>query len=114
MARFLTLFQYTPEATAALVKNPEDRSQPVREIMQQSGGQLLDFYFCFGEYDGVIHFEAPDQITAQAVIHAIIAAGHIKHERTMNLQTVDEKMQVLRKAGQFSYRPPSGFGMTAS
>lgn len=108
MSRYLTLFQYTPEAQAALVKQPEDRSQAVRQLMQQAGGQLLDFYICFGEYDGVILFEAPDDITAHAIVYALISPGHIKHERTITLHTSDEKMQVLQKASTMQYKGPGG------
>jgi uncharacterized protein with GYD domain len=49
MALYLTQFSYTAEALAALAKNPQDRSAPVRELAQKSGGRLVGFYYCFGE-----------------------------------------------------------------
>lgn len=107
MSTYLTLFQYTPQAVAALKAKPQDRSQAVSQLMQDAGGQMLNFYWCFGEYDGLFLFEAPDDITAQAAIVAFTAAGHIAHERTITLHPVDEKMQVLEKASSLSYAPPS-------
>ena len=110
MPHYMTLYQYTPEAQAALVRNPEDRSQAVAALLEQAGGRLENFYYCFGEYDGVTLFEAPDDETAQAVVYAIAATGTITHERTINLESVEEKMQVLQRAQQVaqSYQPPSG------
>jgi len=107
MPRFMTLWQYTAEAQAALANNPEDRSEALRDLLQQAGGELLDYYYCFGEYDGVFHFEAPDDETAQAIIYALLSEGHVAHERTINLQTVEEKMQTLQRAGELSMKPPS-------
>ena len=106
MSSYLTLFQYTPQAVAALKANPQDRSQAVSQLMQDVGGQMLNFYWCFGEYDGLFLWEAPDDISAQAAIVAFTAAGHVSHERTITLHPVDEKMQVLEKATSLSYAPP--------
>ena len=106
MPHYMTLYHYTPEAVQALKGTGEDRSQPLRDLMDQAGGRLENFYYCFGEYDGVFIFEAPDDVTAQAIIWAFVAAGHISHERTINLHTVEEKKQVLEKSGDFHYAPP--------
>jgi hypothetical protein len=38
MPLYMTQFAYTPEAWAALVDNPEDRSAPVREVVESMGG----------------------------------------------------------------------------
>lgn len=38
------------------------------------GGQLLSFYNCFGEYDGVVIFRAPDEATATII--TAITPGH--------------------------------------
>ena len=37
MPLYMTQFAYTPEAWAALVDNPEDRSAPVRELTRGHG-----------------------------------------------------------------------------
>src|SRR5579859_6230584 len=81
MALYLVQFAYTAEALAAMAKNPQDRSVPVRELVQKSGGRLIGFYFCFGEYDGVALFEAPDDTTATAIALAAASPGHLKRTR---------------------------------
>ena len=53
-----------PEAWATLRKNPQDRTEAVRVLVEQYGGRLLAFYYCFGEYDGVLLLEAPDDLAA--------------------------------------------------
>ena len=110
MHHYMVVFQYTPEAQAALVSNPEDRSQATSDLIQQAGGEMESYYYCFGEYDGVVTFQVPDDESAQAIAHAVAASGTISHERMINLQTVEEKMQTLQKAQQLaqSFQPPSG------
>lgn len=51
MAHYMLQFTYTPEAWATLTKNPQDRSKPVKELVEKLGGQFLGLYYCFGEYE---------------------------------------------------------------
>jgi uncharacterized protein with GYD domain len=48
MPLYMSQFAYTPEAWAALVDNPEDRSAAVRELTEAMGGRLLSWYLSFG------------------------------------------------------------------
>lgn len=50
MPLYMTQFAYTPEAWAALVDNPEDRSAPVRELTEAMGGRVIGWYLSFDEY----------------------------------------------------------------
>nr|MBA2713953.1 GYD domain-containing protein [Rubrobacteraceae bacterium] len=61
MPLYMTQFAYTPEAWAALTRSPEDRSEPLRGLLENMGGRLVSFYNSFGEYDGLVIFEAPDE-----------------------------------------------------
>ncbi|MDQ3658361.1 MAG: GYD domain-containing protein, partial [Actinomycetota bacterium] len=61
MALYMTQFSYTSEAWAALASNPEDRSEAIRALVESMGGQLVSFYYSFGEYDGVAIYEVPDE-----------------------------------------------------
>jgi uncharacterized protein with GYD domain len=107
MPFYMSQFAYTSEAIAAMAKNPQDRSVPVRELAQKLGGRLIGFYFCFGEYDGVTLTEAPDDTTATAIVMAVVSAGHLKAVKTTKLFTVDETMEAMRKAGSFAFQGPS-------
>jgi uncharacterized protein with GYD domain len=105
----LYMFQgtYTPEAWASMTKNPQDRSVGVTELVEKLGGKLINLYYCFGEYDVVAIFEAPDDTTASAMVMAAISPGHAKASKTTKLLTVQEATEAMRKAGGVSYQPPS-------
>jgi uncharacterized protein with GYD domain len=107
MALYMTQFAYTAEAWASLVKNPQDRSVQIRELAQQMGGRLVGLYYCFGEYDGVVLAEAPDDTTALAEAMAAVTPGHVKAIKTTKLFTVEETMEAMRKAGSLTFQGPS-------
>jgi uncharacterized protein with GYD domain len=107
VALYMYQFAYTAEALATMAKNPQDRRIPVRELVQQLGGRLVDLYYCFGEYDGVGLFEAPDDTAATAVAMAVVTPGHIKAIKTTKLFTVEETMEAMRAAGSLTFPGPS-------
>ena len=107
MALYLVQGAYTAEALATMAKNPQDRSAPVRELLQKLGGRLVGFYFCFGEYDVVALFEAPDDSAATALALAVANPGHLKAYKTTKLFTVEETMEAMRKAGSLTFQGPA-------
>jgi uncharacterized protein with GYD domain len=107
MAFYMVQGAYTAEAIATMAKNPQDRSVPVRELMQKLGGRMISLYFCFGEYDIVVLGELPDDSTATAVALAAVSAGHLKAYKTTKLFTVEETMEAMRKAGSLAFPGPS-------
>ena len=110
MALYMVQTAYTAEAIAAMAKNPQDRRIPVRERIQKVGGRLIDMYYCFGEYDFVTLFEAPDDTAAGAVEMAGVSAGHLKAIKTTKLFSMEEAMEMMSKAGSLGFQglPPSG------
>src|SRR5919198_5399110 len=107
MPVYMTQFAYTPEAWAALVQSPEDRSKVLGELLERMGGRLICFYYAFSEYDGVAIFEAPDETTAAAALLAVVAPGHDRSIKTTALLTVEQALAGMRKAGGVRYRPPT-------
>jgi uncharacterized protein with GYD domain len=107
MPIYMTQFSYTPEACAALVKNPTDRSASLKALVKKLGGRLLGFYYCFGEYDGVAIYEYPDNTIAVTSVLAVIAPGHLKATKTTVLFTVEEAMEAMSKAGGLGYPAPT-------
>ena len=108
MPYYLVQASYTPEAIAALTKNPEDRAQAARGLIEQLGGRLLEFFFAQGDYDIVGIAEFPDAETANAFLLVAIKTGHLKATKTTPLFTVEETMRALRRAGELTYRAPGG------
>ena len=107
MPLYMVQGAYTAEALATMAKNPQDRSKPVRELMEKLGGRMIGFYFCFGEYDVVALGELPDDSAATAVALAAVSPGHLKAYKTTKLFTVEETMEAMRKAGSITFQGPS-------
>ena len=107
MPLYMLQFAYTADAWAALAQNPVDRSEPIRQLAEKLGGRLVGLYYCFGDYDGVVLLEAPDDTTAAATVVAAVLPGHIKANKTTKLMTPQELMDALSKAGQQTYPAPS-------
>ena len=108
MSLYMSQVSYTREAWAGLVKNPEDRRVAFSALLEKLGGRLLHTYFCFGEYDAIVIFEAPDEVTASSAMFAAITPGHLKATKTTVLFTVEEAVEAMGKAGAQVYAGPKG------
>ncbi len=106
MALYMTQFSYTGEAWTTLAKQPADRRAGLRTLFERLGGQLVELYYSFGDYDGVVLFEAPDDAAAVAALVAALGPGHIKTIKTTKLLSVEDTMDALRRAGGLSYAGP--------
>ena len=106
MPLYMTQFAYTSDAWAALVKNPQNREEVLRALIEKLGGRLLTFYYAFGEYDGVFISEMPDETTVTAAVLAAISPGHVKAVKTTVLLTTAQTMEAMRKAGTQTYEGP--------
>ena len=107
MPLYMVQASYAPQAIAAMVKSPQDRTEAIRALAAGAGGQVRDVFFSQGDYDVVIVYEAPDAEAANAVALASIAAGHLRALKTTPLFTGAEMMGAMRRAGQLTLRPPS-------
>ena len=75
MTSYLLQVAYTPEAWAAMVKNPQDRSQAVQGAVEALGGNMERFWMAFGDYDIVGIVQMPDTVSAAAFSMAVAAGG---------------------------------------
>jgi uncharacterized protein with GYD domain len=99
-------FNYTPEAWARLIQQPEDRREVARAVIERLGGRLHGFWYAFGEHDGLVLVEAPDNTSAGAFAVGISAGGSLRSAETTVLLTVEETIEMLNKARDLPYRPP--------
>ena len=106
MSHYLMRFSYTPETWARLIQNPEDRRAAARSYIEQVGGTLHGFWYGFGEYDGYVLFEAPDNVSVASVILTIAGGGALRSVDTTVLMTVEETMEALQRAQAIKYRKP--------
>jgi uncharacterized protein with GYD domain len=108
MPLYLSRFSYTPEAWAAMIKNPEDRRETARAGIEAAGGKLLGFWYSFGEQDGYTLVEAENNVKAAAGVIASNSGGALQSVATTVLLTVEEMLEALREAQNLPYRPPKG------
>lgn len=106
MPFYLMRFSYTPEAWARMIEKPEDRRDVARSVAENLGGKLHGFWYGFGEHDGFVLIEAPDNVAAAAFSVGIASGGSLRSSETTVLLTVEETMEMLGKAGGVPYRPP--------
>ena len=107
MPLFLAQVSYTPDAWAALVRNPHDRvNQVVGPLMQQLGGKTVGAWFSFGEYDVVVVYEVPDNVSSAAAAMTIGAGGAVKSLKTTPLMSTSEGVEALSRAKSLTYSPP--------
>ncbi len=105
MATYLIQGSYTPESWAALIKNPQDRSEAIQSLVEPLGGNLVCAYLAFGESDVVAIVELPDDVAVAALSIAATASGAVSISTTQ-LLTSDEGLEAMRKASDISYTPP--------
>ncbi len=106
MSHYMTQFAYTAETWAALRSNPVDRTATVSALAEKLGCRVINLYYHFGEYDGSLIFEAPDDTAANALVIAATAPGHVKATRTTRLMTPAEAVAAMRKAQSAELEPP--------
>ena len=107
MSQYLLQVAYTPEAAAALVKNPQDRLEAVRPVAKRLGGTVDNQWMSLGEYDVVAVINMPDSVSAAAFAMAVSAGGACRAVTTTSLLSVEEGIAAMRKAATAEYRPPT-------
>ena len=110
MPYYMVQATYAPEAWARLVQNPEDRREALRAIAEQNGGTFIDSWLSFGDYDAVMLFEMPDNVSAATGNMAAMASGALRSIKTTPLWTWEEGLEAMRGASDVAYRPPGQGG----
>lgn len=114
MAYYMMRGKFSQHAMGALVQRPEDRMLTTTKLLKGVGGRLHYYFFCFGEYDFVLLFELPDNVSAAALAMTMSASGSVNSIDTTVLMTMEEAISAMRIAGDASgvYQPP-GRGLEA-
>jgi uncharacterized protein with GYD domain len=103
---YLTQFSQTPEIWAKLIAKPEDRRESLGPIFAAAGAKLHGLWYAFGEADGYVLLEAPDDVVAASLLVKVASTGAFTKLATTKLLTVEESLDALRRASDIEYRPP--------
>jgi uncharacterized protein with GYD domain len=106
MALAMIQFCYKSETVGNLIKNPEDRSAAVGNLIEQLGGKMIGFYFSFGDYDGVVIAEFPDNASIAASSIVSFAGGGTTKLKTTILMSVKEGMDAMKKGNGLKLPQP--------
>jgi len=78
MATFISLVKFTQHGLQTMRDQGVERAEMVKKNAQALGGNLLQAYYCLGEYDVVAVWEFPDNKTAMKAAVMNAAMGHIE------------------------------------
>jgi uncharacterized protein with GYD domain len=106
MGMYLARFTLTPATWARLLEKPEDRRQALEPVFAAVGGKLYGFWYAFGEADGYVLGEFPDDVVAASTLTKVAASGAFASVSTTKLLTVEEMLAALGGAGGVEYRAP--------
>ena len=108
MPTYMTQFSYQPKAIAKMIQNPEQRTDAVKNHLDQIGGKIISFYFTFGEYHGICIYEAPEAIDALSIMAACGGADYLSDYKTTTLFSPEEGIEAFKRAGSINITPPKG------
>jgi uncharacterized protein with GYD domain len=97
MALYMYQASYTAKSMAAQLQDPRDPVEAMRPTLEDLGATILVAAFPFGEYDVLVVYEAPDDMTAASVAMAVAAAGEVRSGKTTRLLSGQEWLESLRK-----------------
>jgi uncharacterized protein with GYD domain len=97
MALYMYQASYTAKSMAAQLKEPQDPVEAIRPTLEDLGAKIVVAGFPFGEYDVLVVYEAPDDMTAASVAMAVAAEGEVKSAKTTRLLSGPEWLESLRK-----------------
>ena len=97
MPLFMYQASFTAKSMAAQLKDPQDPEEAITSALEDLGATIVVAGFPFGEYDVLVVYEAPDDMTAASVAMAIAAEGEVKSAKTTRLLSGQEWLESLRK-----------------
>ena len=90
---------------AALVNNPQDRTQVVSKAVKKLGGKVVGFWFAFGDSDVIGIVDMPDNSAMAAFALALGAGGACSKVKTTALLSMTDAMEAMKKASTTGYKP---------
>jgi uncharacterized protein with GYD domain len=104
MPKYLVQFTYTGEGKKGLLKEGgTSRRAATEKLVKSLGGTLEAYYFAFGESDGFVIADLPDNVSIASIALTVAASGLVA-VKTIVLLTPEQIDEAVKKTP--SYRPP--------
>jgi uncharacterized protein with GYD domain len=106
MPKYLYKFNYSPEAIRGIAeKGATQRVEVVNDLAAGLGGTIEGFYYAWGEADGYVIADFPDEASAAALSLVVNSSGRVQLSTT-RLITPEEMDKAAQKSGTINYKPP--------
>jgi uncharacterized protein with GYD domain len=101
MSKYLIQGSYTVDGIKGVIKEGgSGRRDAVAAALKTFGGKIESMYYAFGDTDVYVIVEAPDNVTAAALVMGVASTGTIAVETTV-LLSVEEMDQAAKKVVSF-------------
>lgn len=98
MAFYLVRAKVSKDYMQALVERPEDRLITTTRLLKGIGGRLHYYFFCFGDYDIVLIYELPDNLSSASLSMVLTSSGSVTEVETTPLLTMEEAITAMGQA----------------
>lgn len=94
-----------------MMETQQDRPAELRKAVEAFGGRVHQFFFAFGEFDGISIVEFPNNESCAACAVTLSGAGANTTLQTTVLLTASEGQAAMLRASSAShgYRSPVGY-----
>lgn len=106
MPNYLVQGVYTSKAWSVMIRNPQNRAEAIRSVVESLGGAVESAYLALGEYDTLAIIQMPNNVTAAALSMTLMAGGAFETVKTTALITLEEGTNAMKKAKKAAYQPP--------
>jgi uncharacterized protein with GYD domain len=93
MAKYIILMNWTDLGIRNVKESPK-RLDAAREAAKKLGAQINDFYMTMGDFDMVLHIDAPNDETVAKFILGTGRAGNVK-TKTLKAFSEDEYRKII-------------------
>jgi len=111
MPYYLFQWKYKDPAFKAMIETSQDRPAELQKAVDAFGGRMHQFFFAFGEFDGVSIVEFPNNESCAACAVTLSGAGADTTLQTTVLLSPSEGQAAMLQASSVGhvYRSPIGY-----
>jgi uncharacterized protein with GYD domain len=105
MPYFCHQISYTTDAWNTLVRNPQNRFDPIRVPIENLGGTIHATFFTAGNYDLLVISEFPDSVSSSSIAVAFSTGGAVASIQTTPLLSTMQAIEGWRKSNLVQTAP---------
>jgi uncharacterized protein with GYD domain len=105
MPYFCHQISYTTDAWNRVVRNPQNRFDPIRVPIENLGGTIHASFFTAGNYDLLVISEFPENVSSSSIAVAFSTGGAVACIQTTPLLSASQAIESWRKSNFFNAAP---------